>query len=118
MELATFYQQTPDSSSINYFEYTYDLLQLKIEFKSGEAYVYFDVDQATVDELTEATSKGRFIATRIKNFRCEKYEKPDFFKTHPHTLLKPKDLEPMAYNAEARWPFVTHLDMNRIYGNF
>ena len=40
---------------------------LTVRYKNGDHYQYKHVDQATYDALEDATSKGRFINSKIKN---------------------------------------------------
>jgi hypothetical protein len=40
---------------------------LAITLKSGQTYIYRNVDQATVDGFVAAASKGRYFGTNIRN---------------------------------------------------
>jgi hypothetical protein len=57
---------TPESSNISRFAYEPQAQVLTVEFKSGGVYNYFDVPQATFDQMRAAPSKGSFHATFIK----------------------------------------------------
>ena len=58
--------ETPDSSSIARFRYLFDSSILEIEFKKSGTYQYFDVPEAVVQQLQNASSKGLFFAENIK----------------------------------------------------
>ena len=48
---------------------------LALKFKNGGTYIYNNVDDATVKALAEASSKGKFFATNIRNkFTSEQVE--------------------------------------------
>ncbi len=59
--------QFVDSSNIEAIGYDPEALELHVRFlKSGETYVYSDVNQAVFDELMQAESKGSYLNRRIK----------------------------------------------------
>ena len=57
---------TPDSSNITRFGYDADSRVLKVEFKNGGTYDYFDVPENVIDGMRNAPSKGQFLAQQIK----------------------------------------------------
>ncbi len=66
--------QFVDSSNIEAIGYDPEALELHVRFlKSGETYVYSDVNQAVFDELMQAESKGSYLNRRIKgNYQYRK----------------------------------------------
>ena len=59
------------SSLISRIGYDPDERQLKVWFRDGPLYCYFDVPERLFDELKSAQSPGRFYNARIKGcFRC------------------------------------------------
>ena len=40
---------------------------LEVEFKTGGIYQYYNVTQELYEQLTQAASKGQFLAYQIKN---------------------------------------------------
>lgn len=59
-------QPIGDSSWIAKIKYDPAQLQLTVTTKEGSEYVHFMVYPATVDQLLQAPSKGRFYAEQIK----------------------------------------------------
>ena len=57
---------TPESSNIARFAYDEPSHILKIEFKNGGLYDYFDVPQPVFEGMQHASSKGQFLAQQIK----------------------------------------------------
>ena len=56
-----------DSSSIEAIGYDRDSAELHVRFlKSGETYVYYNVDEVVYAELMQSDSKGLFLNRRIK----------------------------------------------------
>lgn len=55
-----------DSSWLAKIKYDPQSLQLTVTTKRGDEYVHFYVFPATVDQLMQAPSKGRFYAQQIK----------------------------------------------------
>lgn len=46
---------------------------LLIQFHSGAAYEYYDVPEQVYTDLIQATSKGKYFSTYIKNtYKCKK----------------------------------------------
>ena len=66
--------QFVDSSNIEAIGYDPEARELHVRFlKSGDTYVYSDVDQAVFDELMQAESKGSYLNRRIKgNYQYRK----------------------------------------------
>ena len=59
--------QFVDSSNIEAIGYDPEARELHVRFlKSGDTYVYSDVDLAVFDELMQAESKGSYLNRRIK----------------------------------------------------
>ena len=91
-----------NSSSIKSYKYDDETMVLTIVFKAGSRYDYYSVDSATVSEFHGAESKGKFLATRIKDvFHAEKIE--EGVKGGRANLPKPYKM----YGSEvkAAWPF-------------
>ena len=57
---------TPESSNLTSFSYDDVNQLLTVKFKHGGTYDYFDVPAHVHDEMKAATSRGTFLATRIK----------------------------------------------------
>lgn len=58
--------ETPESSNIARFFYD-DVSQiLKVEFKNGGTYDYFDVPPHLFEGMRHASSKGQYLAQQIK----------------------------------------------------
>jgi KTSC domain len=55
-----------NSSNIERFKYDPLSRVLKVEFKNGGTYDYFDVPEADFERMRNAPSKGQFLATDIK----------------------------------------------------
>lgn len=58
--------ETPESSSIARFAYDEPNLVLKVEFKNGGLYNYFDVAENVFEGMRNAPSKGQYLAQQIK----------------------------------------------------
>jgi hypothetical protein len=56
--------QTPESSNIARIAFEGGVL--KVEFKNGGTYDYFDVPEQIFDQMRSAPSKGQFLAQQIK----------------------------------------------------
>jgi hypothetical protein len=57
---------TPESSNIAQFAYDDASQVLKVEFKNGSVYDYFDVPQHVFEGMRYAPSKGQYLAQEIK----------------------------------------------------
>ncbi|MDH2918852.1 MAG: KTSC domain-containing protein [Sideroxydans sp.] len=57
---------TPESSNIARFAYDEASNVLKVEFKNGGQYDYFDVPQHVFEGMRNAPSKGQYLAQQIK----------------------------------------------------
>lgn len=57
---------TPESSNIARFAYDEPTHVLKVEFKNGNLYNYFDVPESLFDAMRHAPSKGQYLAQQIK----------------------------------------------------
>jgi hypothetical protein len=57
---------TPESSNLSGFGYDAATFILRVEFKNGATYDYFDVPAHVVDAMKAAPSKGQFLAYQIK----------------------------------------------------
>lgn len=55
-----------NSSNIERFAYDPVSRVLKVEFKNGGTYDYFDVSQSDFERMRSAPSKGQFLASDIK----------------------------------------------------
>lgn len=56
-----------DSSNVEAIGYDSDNLELHVRFlKSGETYVYYDVEEWVFQEFLQADSKGIYLNTNIK----------------------------------------------------
>lgn len=64
--------QMVDSSHIEAIGYDADCRELHIRFlKSGETYVYYNVDEWVFTEFVAANSKGQYLNANIKNvYEC------------------------------------------------
>ena len=60
--------QTPESSNINRFTYDESTQTMKVEFRNGGIYNYFDIPQNIFEEMKRATSKGQYLAQNIKGY--------------------------------------------------
>ncbi len=58
--------ETPESSNIARFAYDDTNYVLKVEFKNGGIYDYFDVPQPVFEGMRNAPSKGQYLAQQIK----------------------------------------------------
>ncbi len=58
--------ETPESSNIARFAYDDTSHVLKVEFKNGGMYDYFDVPQHVFDGMRNAPSKGQYLAQQVK----------------------------------------------------
>ena len=58
--------QTPDSSNIAGFGYVENSQVLKVEFKNGGTYDYFDVPLVEFQSMKAADSRGKYLAQHIK----------------------------------------------------
>jgi hypothetical protein len=59
------------TSLISRIVYDADSRQLKVWFRDGPLYCYFDVPEAVFDALKSADSPGRFYNARVKGaYRC------------------------------------------------
>lgn len=57
---------TPESSNIARFGYDSSSRTLRVEFKNGGTYDYFDVPDNVFTQMQSAGSKGQFLAQNIK----------------------------------------------------
>lgn len=56
-----------DSSNVEAIGYDSDAQQLHVRFvKSGETYVYYDVEEWVFQEFMQADSKGTYLNNQIK----------------------------------------------------
>ncbi len=58
--------ETPQSSNIARFAYEAPSQVLTVEFKTGGTYNYFDIPDVIFEQMTAASSKGQFLAQKIK----------------------------------------------------
>ncbi len=58
--------ETPESSNVARFRYIETERVLSVEFKNGSTYNYYDVPEALFDQMSAASSKGRFLAQNVK----------------------------------------------------
>lgn len=58
--------ETPESSNISRIAYDKDSHVLRVEFKNGGLYDYFDVPDAVFEAMCHAASKGQFLSQQIK----------------------------------------------------
>lgn len=57
---------TPDSSNLAGFGYDAGTSVLRVEFKNGGIYEYYDVPHHVLEAMKIAPSKGQFLAYQIK----------------------------------------------------
>lgn len=57
---------TPESSNIARFCYDEPNLVLKVEFKNGSVYDYYDVPEHIFNGMRSAPSKGQYLAQQVK----------------------------------------------------
>lgn len=57
---------TPESSTILQFGYVEQDLILKVEFKNGTVYDYYDVPENVFFQMKNSTSRGQYLAQQIK----------------------------------------------------
>jgi hypothetical protein len=57
---------SPESSNIARFGYDESAQVLKVEFKNGSVYDYFDIPKPVFEAMRNAPSKGQFLAQQIK----------------------------------------------------
>lgn len=57
---------TPESSNISGFGYEENTRTLRVEFKNGSLYDYFDIPEFIFDGMRSAGSKGQYLAQNIK----------------------------------------------------
>lgn len=57
---------TPESSNISSFGYEESNQVLRVEFKNGSLYEYFDIPEFVFDGMRNAGSKGEYLAHNIK----------------------------------------------------
>lgn len=57
---------TPESSNIAGIGYDSSTQVLTVEFKQGGRYNYYDVPEATFEQMKSAPSKGQYLAQHIK----------------------------------------------------
>ena len=56
-----------DSSNVEAIGYDLATQELHVRFlKSGETYVYYNVEEWVFDEMMQADSKGTYLSTNIK----------------------------------------------------
>lgn len=55
-----------DSSNIEAIGYDSSQQQLHVQFKSGQTYVYYNVEESVFEEFKQAESKGKFLHAHIK----------------------------------------------------
>jgi hypothetical protein len=61
-----------DSTTLAWVRYSPEQLVMELGFRNGGTYAYFDVPNATYDELLRADSKGRYFNHHIRNnFRMQ-----------------------------------------------
>lgn len=61
---------TPESSNIVRFGYDDGNRILKVEFRNGSVYDYFDIPDQVFNGMRNAPSKGQYLAQQVKgNFR-------------------------------------------------
>jgi len=58
--------ESPESSSIARFCYDKEKEVLRVEFKNGGIYNYFDVPDSVFKKMSEASSKGKFFMDNIR----------------------------------------------------
>jgi hypothetical protein len=57
---------TPESSNIARFSYDEVSHVLKVEFKNGSVYAYYDVPEQLFNSMLHAPSKGQYLAQQVK----------------------------------------------------
>lgn len=57
---------TPESSNIANFGYDEKRQVLRVEFRNGSVYEYFDIPSQVFQEMERAGSKGSYLAQNIK----------------------------------------------------
>ena len=57
---------TPESSNLSGFGYEPNTSVLRVEFKNGGTYEYYDVPLHVFEAMKVAPSKGQFLAQQIK----------------------------------------------------
>ena len=57
---------TPESSNISGFSYEESSQVLRVEFKNGSLYEYFDIPDFIFEGMKKAPSKGQYLAQNIK----------------------------------------------------
>lgn len=57
---------TPESSNISSFGYEESNRVLRVEFKNGSLYEYFDIPEVVFNDMRTAGSKGQYLAQYIK----------------------------------------------------
>ncbi|WP_187612117.1 KTSC domain-containing protein [Paraburkholderia sp. 31.1] len=57
---------TPESSNIAQFAYDEGSQVLKVEFKNGSVYDYFDIPEHIFQAMRNAPSKGQYLAQEVK----------------------------------------------------
>lgn len=57
---------TPESSNVARIAYDEASRVLKVEFKNGRVYDYFDVPDHVFDGMRNASSKGQYLAQQVK----------------------------------------------------
>jgi hypothetical protein len=60
------WQSTPESSNLARIGFDEETSVLKVEFKNGSLYDYFDVPQNIFEAMRNAPSKGQYLAQEIK----------------------------------------------------
>lgn len=58
--------ETPGASNIARFRYDAANQVLIVEFKHGETYNYYDVQELVFEQMKTAPSKGQFLSQNIK----------------------------------------------------
>ena len=61
------YGQELNSSMIKYAEYNPDLKELTVTFNNDVDYLYYDVEESSVQEFFSADSHGKYFNENIKN---------------------------------------------------
>lgn len=65
--------ETPDSTNLEGFGYDEENAVLRVYFKRGATYDYFDVPKEVFEAMKAAPSRGRFLVGEIKgNYRYAK----------------------------------------------
>lgn len=57
---------TPQSSNVARFGYDEETRVLKVEFKNGAVYDYYDVPEQVFNGMKSAASVGQYLAQQIK----------------------------------------------------